>query len=57
MAFVMGIASFTLFYALSLLVIEKRQDLRSLMAIGITPKQMLRSILYLGLLISFPARW
>jgi lipoprotein-releasing system permease protein len=53
MAFVMGIASFTLFYALSLLVIEKRRDLRSLMAIGITPNQMLRSILYLGLLISF----
>ena len=53
MAFVMGIASFTLFYALSLLVIEKRRDLRSLMAIGITPKQMLHSILYLGLLISF----
>ncbi|MFM7021173.1 MAG: ABC transporter permease [Aquirufa sp.] len=53
MAFVMGIASFTLFYALSLLVIEKRRDLRSLMAIGITPKQMLRSFLYLGLLISF----
>jgi lipoprotein-releasing system permease protein len=53
MAFVMGIASFTLFYALSLLVIEKRKDLRSLMAIGITPKQMLRSFLYLGLLISF----
>jgi len=52
MAFVMGIASFTLFYALSLLVIEKRRDLRSLMAIGITPNQMLRSILYLGLLIS-----
>ena len=49
----MGIASFTLFYALSLLVIEKRRDLRSLMAIGITPNQMLRSILYLGLLISF----
>jgi lipoprotein-releasing system permease protein len=53
MAFVIGIASFTLFYALSLLVIEKRKDLRSLMAIGITPKQMLRSFLYLGLLISF----
>jgi lipoprotein-releasing system permease protein len=53
MAFVMGIASFTLFYALSLLVIEKRRDLRSLMAIGISPKQMLRSFLYLGLLISF----
>jgi len=53
MAFVMGIASFTLFYALSLLVIEKRQDLRSLMAMGIRPDQMLRSFLYLGLLISF----
>ncbi len=53
MAFVMGIASFTLFYALSLLVIEKRGDLRSLMAMGMRPKQMLRSILYLGLLISF----
>lgn len=53
MAFVMGIASFTLFYSLSLLVIEKRKDLRALMALGITPKQLLRSFLYLGLLISF----
>ena len=53
MAFVMGIASFTLFYSLSLLVIEKRKDLRALMAVGITPKQLLRSFLYLGLFISF----
>lgn len=53
MAFVMGIASFTLFYSLSLLVIEKRKDLRSLMAMGISPKQLLRSFLYLGLIISF----
>jgi len=53
MAFVMGIASFTLFYSLSLLVIEKRKDLRALMALGITPKQLLRSFLYLGLFISF----
>jgi lipoprotein-releasing system permease protein len=53
MAFVMGIASFTLFYALSLLVIEKRKDLRSLMAMGISPKQLLKSFLYLGLIISF----
>ncbi len=53
MAFVMGIASFTLFYALSLLVIEKRKDLRSLMAMGISPKQLLRSFLFLGLIISF----
>jgi lipoprotein-releasing system permease protein len=53
MAFVMGIASFTLFYSLSLLVIEKRKDLRSLMALGIKPGQLLRSFLYLGLLISF----
>ncbi len=53
MAFVMGIASFTLFYSLSLLVIEKRKDLRALMALGITPKQLLRCFLYLGLLISF----
>ena len=53
MAFVMGIASFTLFYSLSLLVIEKRKDLRSLMAMGITPKQLLNSFLFLGLIISF----
>ena len=53
MAFVMGIASFTLFYSLSLLVIEKRKDLRSLMAMGITPKQLLKSFLFLGLIISF----
>jgi lipoprotein-releasing system permease protein len=53
MAFVMGIASFTLFYSLSLLVIEKRKDLRSLMAMGITPNQLLKSFLFLGLIISF----
>ena len=53
MAFVMGIASFTLFYSLSLLVIEKRKDLRSLMAMGITPKQLLKTFLFLGLIISF----
>jgi lipoprotein-releasing system permease protein len=49
----MGIASFTLFYALSLLVIEKRKDLRSLMAMGISPKQLMKSFLFLGLIISF----
>ncbi len=53
MAFVMGIASFTLFYALSLLVIEKRKDLRSQMAMGISLKQLWRSFLCLGLIISF----
>jgi lipoprotein-releasing system permease protein len=42
MAFIMGIASFTLFYALSLLVIEKRKDLRTLLAMGITKAQLLR---------------
>ena len=49
----MGIASFTLFYALSLLVIEKRKDLRTLLAMGITKKQLLRIFLSVGLLISF----
>jgi lipoprotein-releasing system permease protein len=53
MAFIMGIASFTLFYALSLLVIEKRKDLRTLLAMGITKKQLLRIFLLVGLLISF----
>ncbi len=53
MAFVMGIASFTLFYSLSLLVIEKRKDLRSFMAMGISPNQLLKSFLFLGLIISF----
>jgi lipoprotein-releasing system permease protein len=53
MAFIMGIASFTLFYALSLLVIEKRKDLRTLLAMGITKKQLLRIFLSVGLLISF----
>ena len=53
MAFVMGIASFTLFYSLSLLVIEKRKDLRSLMAMGISPNQLLKSFIFLGLIISF----
>ena len=53
MAFIMGIASFTLFYALSLLVIEKRKDLRTLLAMGITKAQLLRIFLFVGLFISF----
>ena len=53
MAFVMGIASFTLFYALSLLVIEKRKDLYTLMALGITRQQVFRAFLWVGALISF----
>ena len=53
MAFIMGIASFTLFYALSLLVIEKRKDLRTLLAMGITQRQLLRIFLLVGLFISF----
>jgi lipoprotein-releasing system permease protein len=53
MAFIMGIASFTLFYALSLLVIEKRKDLRTLLAMGITQQQLLRIFLLVGLFISF----
>jgi lipoprotein-releasing system permease protein len=53
LAFIMGIASFTLFYALSLLVIEKRKDLRTLLAMGITQQQLLRIFLSVGLFISF----
>jgi lipoprotein-releasing system permease protein len=53
MAFIMGIASFTLFYALSLLVIEKKKDLRTLLAMGITERQLLRIFLFVGLFISF----
>ncbi len=53
MAFVMGIASFTLFYALSLLVIEKRKDLFTLMALGVTRQQVFRAFLWIGALISF----
>ena len=53
MAFIMGIASFTLFYALSLLVIEKRKDLKTLLAMGITQRQLLRTFLFVGLFISF----
>jgi len=53
MAFIMGIASFTLFYALSLLVIEKRKDLRTLLAMGITQQQLMRIYLSVGLFISF----
>jgi lipoprotein-releasing system permease protein len=53
MAFIMGIASFTLFYALSLLVIEKRKDLRTLLAMGITQQQLMRIFLSVGLFISF----
>ncbi len=53
MAFVMGIASFTLFYALSLLVIEKRKDLYTMMAMGISRQQVFRTFLWVGGLISF----
>ena len=53
MAFVMGIASFTLFYALSLLVIEKRKDLKTLLALGISPKQLFNLFMWVGFLISF----
>ena len=53
MAFVMGIASFTLFYALSLLVIEKRKDLYTLMAMGVSRKQVFQAFLWVGTLISF----
>ena len=53
MAFVMGIASFTLFYALSLLVIEKRKDLYTLMAMGVSRQQVFRAFLWIGALISF----
>ncbi|MHA8050157.1 ABC transporter permease [Aquirufa sp. ROCK-SH2] len=53
MAFVMGIASFTLFYALSLLVIEKKKDLATMLAMGISKKQLFRTFLWVGVLISF----
>ena len=53
MAFIMGIASFTLCYALSLLVLEKRKDLRTLLAMGITQQQLLFIFLSVGLFISF----
>ncbi len=53
MAFVMGIASFTLFYALSLLVIEKKKDLATMLAIGISQKQLFYAFLWVGILISF----
>lgn len=53
MAFVMGIASFTLFYALSLLVLEKRKDLYTLMAMGVSRQQVFRAFLWVGALISF----
>lgn len=53
MAFIMGIASFTLFYALSLLVIEKKKDLRTMLAMGITKSQLFRIFLSVGLFISF----
>ncbi len=53
MAFVMGIASFTLFYTLSLLVIEKKKDLKTLLSMGVSPKQLFKVFLFLGFLISF----
>jgi lipoprotein-releasing system permease protein len=53
MAFVMGIASFTLFYALSLLVIEKKKDLQTMLAMGISKSQLFQTFLFVGILISF----
>ena len=52
MAFVMGIASFTLFYALSLLVIEKRKELKTLLALGIQEKQLFQLFMWVGCIIS-----
>lgn len=52
MTFVMGIASFTLFYTLSLLVIEKKKDLKTLLSMGISKQQLFRVFLFLGFLIS-----
>jgi len=53
MAFVMAIASFTLFYTLSLLVIEKKKDLKTLLSMGINQQQLFKVFLFLGFLISF----
>lgn len=53
MGFVMFIASFTLFYTLSLLVIEKKKDLKTLLAMGISKPQLFKVFLFLGFLISF----
>lgn len=53
MAFVMGIASFTLFYALSLLVIEKRKELKTLFAMGLREKQLFQLFMWVGCIISF----
>lgn len=51
MVFIMGMASFTLFYALSLLVIEKRQDLQTMKAMGLQGQQVFRAFWNLGLII------
>jgi len=50
----MGIASFTLFYALSLLVIEKRKELKTLFAMGLREKQLFQLFMWVGCIISFP---
>ena len=52
-AFVMGIASFTLFYALSLLVIDKRKELKTLFAMGFNEKQLFQLFMWVGFIISF----
>ncbi len=47
------VASFTLFFSLSLLVVEKRKDLKTMVSMGIQSRQIFQIFLIEGLLITF----
>lgn len=47
------VASFTLFFSLSLLVVEKKKDLKTLVSLGIQPRQIFKIFLFEGLIITF----
>ncbi len=46
------VASFTLFFSLSLLVVEKKNDLKTFVSLGVQPKQIYRIFLWEGFIIT-----
>ncbi len=53
LSFIIGIASFNIFFSLSMLAIEKKQDVKTLYAMGATPAMIRRIFLSEGALVAF----
>lgn len=53
LSFIIGIASFNIFFSLSMLAIEKKQDVKTLYAMGATPTMIRRIFLSEGALVAF----